>query len=647
MNPIPDSFEWRVLHRTFLGLCMLFVVLYTTAVVSQHLPDQLQYPNLGLVLVLRLIGLFFSVLALMVTLKMKADSSWLFPLALSSTIFHFVISMAVLTGSGGNIVLGQGSLLLISPLFVLMVGFFSKSQWITALFGLGLLALTFFLFSYDPSRYFYLVLSSEEEVKYMTQILYFAIPTVTFFVFLNNQIAATLTGQARKAAETLSRIAFYDVDTDLPNARKLEKDIAAWRQENLPAGYKFVLAGMRLEGLDGLNESQGLEYTTQMVQRVARGCAEGLKVGIEEKPQFRPPEGLAQLYRIEGSTFLFSLTIPPGTRPEQGPFQGLIQELLTEENRKVSLGHPLGFRGGFTLFPDDSDSPAQLVRNLLNLLHTRAQTGLGQFHPFNPKAYQESVRREQIKEALAQAVHNSEVFTMFQPKVRLSDESLSGFEALARWNSASLGPISPAEFIPLAEQYGLIEALTTRTLKQTLGLVMGLLERGRRDFRVSINLSPGLLTPRFLESIYQECESTRLAHYLELEITEGILMVLDPAITQHFRRLRTLGVTFSIDDFGTGYSNLGYLQNFEAEVLKVDKRFIDGIPGDAKNSKLVRAILQMAQSFDMKVVAEGVEYAEQKQFLAEIGCDQIQGYYYSKPLLLEAALEYTPKIKGV
>jgi EAL domain-containing protein (putative c-di-GMP-specific phosphodiesterase class I) len=120
-------------------------------------------------------------------------------------------------------------------------------------------------------------------------------------------------------------------------------------------------------------------------------------------------------------------------------------------------------------------------------------------------------------------------------------------------------------------------------------------------------------------------------------------MKLDSVVSTGFSQLKQLGVGFSIDDFGTGYSNLGYLQSFEAEILKIDKRFIDGTPLDEKNSKLVKAILQMARSFNMTVVAEGVEYREQRDFLSDNGCDQIQGYFYSKPLQAKDALEFALK----
>lgn len=215
-----------------------------------------------------------------------------------------------------------------------------------------------------------------------------------------------------------------------------------------------------------------------------------------------------------------------------------------------------------------------------------------------------------------------------------------GIRSVGPLEESVLGTISPVEFIPLAEQSGAIERLTLHLLDVAYGFIRRLREDRHAGIRVSANLSPGLLNPEFLDRIIADIENNGLGPFLELEITEGVLMKLNPLVSAKFGSLKRLGVGFSIDDFGTGYSNLGYLQNFEADVLKIDKRFIDGIPLDEKNGKLVEAILQMARSLDMLVVAEGVEYKEQRDFLHECGCDQIQGYFYSKPLPQEDALAF-------
>lgn len=311
---------------------------------------------------------------------------------------------------------------------------------------------------------------------------------------------------------------------------------------------------------------------------------------------------------------------------------------------RTTLAHggrfALAFQGGFSLFPEDGNSLDQVFRNLLNLLHSRKAEGRGQFVGFNPAMYREFLRQETIRAELGKAIRAGTPYLVFQPRVEAGDGRVTGFEALARWEDPALGPISPAEFIPLSERYDLIAPLTLLLLDKAYGFIRELGSRGFDSLRVSVNLSPGILNPGFLERLALDIGDNGLGPSLELEITEGILMELDEPTRMQFERLKRLGVGFSIDDFGTGYSNLGYLQDFEAEILKIDKRFIDGVPANGKNGKLVLAILRMAKSFDMTVVVEGVEYREQRDFLAGHGCDQIQGFYYSRPLSAAAALAY-------
>jgi len=640
MNPLPDAFEWKLMRRSLMVLCVFFVVTLLAAVASQMVPGQARYPKGDLILSTRLIGILTAALAFLVAGRLSSGSDWLFPLALLTVGFNFIASMGTMFWADGNQVVNQAAFLVNTTLYLFLFSFFTRHQWTTLLLGLALGLLGIAVFIWWPTELFHQEFSPEELAGSMNVILGFGIPMVTFLVFLNNQISASLMTRAREAVAKLERLAYYDGETELPNGTQLEKDISDWRPDTLGSDVKLVLAGFRLEGVDALNELKGLEFTTKMIQRIAQSYSNQLTHGLEENPSFRGPKGWHTMYRIEGVTFVFPFTIPPGTKPDTSPMQVLLDSVLREENERLLKGATLQFHGGFTVFPDDTRVPNQLVGNLLNLLHSHRSSGMGYFVPFNASAYSEFLRREAVRTSLVDALANGEFFVVFQPKVRLSDGALVGFESLARWISPILGVVSPDEFIQIAEQSVLIEQITVKILNDTLDFVRRLRSKGLEEFRVSINLSPGLLSGRFLGSLERQLSSSGLARHLELEITEGILLVLDPAVQGHFRKLRTLGTTFAIDDFGTGYSNLGYLQSFEAEVLKIDKRFIDGIPHDEKNTKLVRAILQMAQSFGMKVVAEGVEYQEQRSFLLECGCDQIQGYFYSKPLRADDALSF-------
>ncbi len=192
------------------------------------------------------------------------------------------------------------------------------------------------------------------------------------------------------------------------------------------------------------------------------------------------------------------------------------------------------------------------------------------------------------------------------------------------------------------DKAGQIAELTQCLLLDVWRFLEALDVRGKSFLRVAVNLSSGMIHQEFLSWLCAEVARRGFGSRLEFEITETIIMKMTEETSLEFQRLKGLGSQFAIDDFGTGYSNLGYLQNFEANVLKIDKRFIDGIPLEEKNTKLVLTIIQMAKSFGMKVFAEGVEYSEQYRFLREIGCDTIQGYYFAKPMPIDAALSWGP-----
>jgi len=245
---------------------------------------------------------------------------------------------------------------------------------------------------------------------------------------------------------------------------------------------------------------------------------------------------------------------------------------------------------------------------------------------------------------MAEAIPRNEFFTVFQPKIDLKLGRVYGYEALARWNSSAIGMVPPLEFIPIAEQYDFIETLTQTQLKEVCRFINELLNSGYEKFKVSVNISPRLLTSDFLDSLIYNIDYHTSYNYIEFEITESTLASLNNSTIKRILKLKELGITISIDDFGTGYSNLVNLQNFEPEVLKIDKSFIDKIPNSDKSNKLVLAIIDMAKNLNMKVVAEGIESDEQKRFLEENGCIFIQGYYYSKPLEFENAVAFSRKI---
>jgi EAL domain-containing protein (putative c-di-GMP-specific phosphodiesterase class I) len=317
-----------------------------------------------------------------------------------------------------------------------------------------------------------------------------------------------------------------------------------------------------------------------------------------------------------------------------------LENLIKDVLLHTAEGLGLSFYGAFDIYPVHTESPEQLKHHVLNMLHQYSLENESRFVPFDAKKYLDFLRKEQIREGLHSKTLSDELRTVFQPKLTSDGVVCIGFEALVRWDSLGLGMVSPAEFIPLAENTNAIRVITNRVFRDCVSMAENLLAAGATVFRISFNMSPVLLIAEYLEDLIKNIQQSGLAQYFEIEITEGILMKSEQFVSDHFNRLNELGVQFSIDDFGTGYSNLSYLQNFAAEVLKIDMQFIKDLPGSEKNANLVNAIINMAKSFNMKTIAEGVETNAQACLLQESGCTYIQGYFYAKPLDAAEALAF-------
>ncbi len=629
-----------LIKKAFLWSCLFFIALSASSMLSQFLFSGYQQPRLVSQLVIRGVTLFFNSAILLWLVHCSATCTFNFSIPPGITAINLILSMISIVISGDHVLVAMGAYLIISIIYLMLFGFFIRNQLFTAGLGLLLLAGSVLLFKLFPERFFLLRLRIDQIHSAWMVILFFSLVATTVLVTLSNQIISIIIGRMQESAERLRSVAFFDHTTGFPNGLSLEQDIITFDATgHMSPEDKLAMVGFRLEGLEALNETRGLAFTDSLVREIALSYRLELEAQFESYPEYKIPEPFKPMYRVESNTFLFVLKLP-----EMGQnifsttyiLSSVIEKLILEQQGRIHLN----FQGGFTIYPDDAHSFDQLFRNLLNLLHSRRIDCLGEFVAFNPEHYLEFLRHEKLRSCMGEALSAGEFTLAFQPKIDVASGKVRGFEALARWRSPSLGVVSPGEFIPLAEQNGSIGRLTLQLLDIAYDFVRKLREQNHSAIRVSANLSPALLQPEYLDQIIADIERNGLGSSLELEITEGVLMKLNPLISAKFDELKRLGVGFSIDDFGTGYSNLGYLQNFEADVLKIDKRFIDGIPLDEKNSKLVEAIMQMARSFNMLIVAEGVEYREQRDFLFDHGCDQIQGYFYSKPLPDDDALKF-------
>ena len=251
--------------------------------------------------------------------------------------------------------------------------------------------------------------------------------------------------------------------------------------------------------------------------------------------------------------------------------------------------------------------------------------------------------------ALRQALEREEFLLHFQPQVNLKTGEIIGFEALVRWRRPEMGLISPAEFIPLAEETGLIIPIGEWILRAACAQNKAWQEAGFPSMRMAVNLSARqFYQDNLIETVRRVLKETALdPRFLELELTESVLMGKERSILSMLRELAAMGIHLSIDDFGTGYSSLAYLKRFPIEKLKVDQLFIHTMTTDPNDAVIARTVVAMAHSLRLKAIAEGVETEAQLAYLRSIGCDEMQGYLFSRPLPAEEATQLLIQKKGL
>ena len=421
--------------------------------------------------------------------------------------------------------------------------------------------------------------------------------------------------------EKLKYQANYDALTGLPNRQlindRLKMAIAHSHRNGLPLGVLFV----DLDDFKNINDSLGHYYGDLLLQEVARRLT---KCCREED----------SVARLGGDEFLLmaqSLRTeePAAVRLAERIIESLKQPFLLKD-KQVYVNASIGI----TIFPNDGNDVETLQKNADVAMYRAKSQGKNQFSLFTEELNHEVLRRIDLGNDLREALSREEFMVYYQPKVDLQTGVVSGMEALVRWNRLKKEMVSPIEFISLAEDLGVIYSLGQWVLSTACRQAREYSIACQRDFFVAVNLSvKQFCQDNLVEMIKETLYETGLSpNLLTLEITENIVITDIEATIEILNRLKELGVQVSIDDFGTGYSSLSYLKKLPLSELKIDKSFIDDTPDDAEASAIVKTVLSLARSLNLKTVAEGVETKEQLAFLRNEGCDQMQGYLFSKPL---------------
>jgi diguanylate cyclase (GGDEF)-like protein/PAS domain S-box-containing protein len=444
---------------------------------------------------------------------------------------------------------------------------------------------------------------------------------MTFTVILND-----ITLQ-KENEERIRYLAHYDVLTGLPNRvlfnDRLEQAIAE-------AARRHRIVGLILLDLDRfkiINDTLGHGAGDALLQNVARRLVGSV----------RRDDTVARLGGDEFAVILSDVAQPGDVaRVARMILEGFAPP-FTVLGRELFMAASLGI----SLYPLDGREIDILLKNADVAMYRVKETGRSAYQFYEPEMTALAAHRLALENDLRRALERGELRLLFQPQEALASGQLEAFEALVRWHSPERGVVSPAEFIPLAEETGLIVPIGAWVLEQACACSKAWQDAGLAPARVAVNVSSRqFLRGNLVELVGNALARTGLApNWLELEITESMLIQDEAAAIQMIEGVHRLGVAFSLDDFGTGYSALSRLKRFPFSTLKIDQSFIAGIPHDSGDAAIVRAIVTMGRGLGIRVLAEGVENQAQLDFLREAGCDVIQGYHYGEPLAPEAVAE--------
>jgi diguanylate cyclase (GGDEF)-like protein/PAS domain S-box-containing protein len=424
----------------------------------------------------------------------------------------------------------------------------------------------------------------------------------------------------KRYEQQLLRQANYDILTGLPNRMlaldRLKLALAQARRENQLVGLMFL----DLDNFKHINDTMGHDSGDTLLIEASRRISSCLR-------------GTSTVARLGGDEFLVILPSLDDAEDTELVASRILQTFTAPfllGNQEVFISTSIGI----AIYPTDSDSSSALLQHADSAMYQAKNKGKSSFKRFLPEMNEHSLERVQMETRLRRALELSELQLYYQPIVNVKTGDILGAEALIRWNNPAMGLVSPDKFIPLAEETGLIIPIGEWVLQTACYDISTWREATGIDLTIAVNVSPRQFRDsNFVQTVLKTLETNRLdAKNLELEITERLILDDSIETSQILNTLDIEGVRLSVDDFGTGYSALGYLKSYPFDTLKIDKSFVQDVIKETEDAALVKAIITMAHSLGLKVIAEGVEEREQLTFLENHGCDYAQGYFFSRPI---------------
>ncbi|MBY5921833.1 putative bifunctional diguanylate cyclase/phosphodiesterase [Ferrimonas balearica] len=433
-----------------------------------------------------------------------------------------------------------------------------------------------------------------------------------------------ITAAIRAEAELRHR-ATHDQLTVLPNRQQFDQDGQQMIRQH--PERPLTLGLLNLNRFHQVTSQVGFQAGDTIIQTTAQRLSRALNpLSLPERP--------IVLYRFGGTRFALLIQ---GEVDEEAltTIADAIEEgfdaPIYADNTPASFH--LEFDQGYAQYPQHAANCQELLRCADAAVREAARSPSRSYIPFTPSMREEENRMIALENELREAIQKHQFQLYFQPQQRLNDDGLTGAEALLRWQHPERGLLAPADFIPLAEQTGLIVSIGEWVLTQACIQARQWMDQGY-NLVISVNLSARQLQhPSFVDKVAEILRITGAPpHRVELELTESMLMTDLDRAHDTLCQLKTLGLQLAIDDFGTGYSSLAYLKRLPVDTLKIDRSFVANIPDDPQDSAIIRAVLELAHHLGLKVVAEGVETQAQHDWLQQAGCNVLQGFWYSRPL---------------
>ncbi|MEH7107509.1 sensor domain-containing protein [Bacillus sp. JJ1764] len=477
----------------------------------------------------------------------------------------------------------------------------------------------------DSIKFEYRIIDSKGDMKWIHEL---TIPVINDSGEVERVDGVTTDiSQRKRAEEQLHFMAFYDSLTKLPNKRMLQSKLKDAITKVKKTKKKIAVLHIDLDHFKLVNETLGFKNGDELIQTIAKRIRRGLS-----QSDFVSRHGADEF-----NVLLKNIT-------------DLSQVEIVAKNLLQNIANPFYIHGreypitasiGISIYPEHSRKPDHLLKQAATAMYQAKREGINHYKFYQEGMTESLTRLVDLGHGLVNAINKSELQLYYQPIMNTQKGRIAGFEALIRWFHPSMGFISPAEFIPIAEQTGQIIPIGEWVLRTACLHGKQIHENGYPETYISVNVSaPQFESNDFITKLIKILKETNFdPHCLKIEITESIMMKNMEAIAQKLLKLEEMGIEVLLDDFGTGYSSLSYLKRLPIKVLKIDQSFVKDIYTNSDQEAIVRTIVAMANSLRMDVIAEGVEQKNQKEFLHNLGCFRQQGYLYSRPVPFEDVLE--------